>query len=208
MRRSGVTCRWSVSTVSKSYSIQELQYSRAAVSKCYSIQVLQYPRATVSKSYSIQQLQYPRATVCNCLQEGIKLPSHYPLKKSEESLLKRIRRKIRNKRSAQTSRKKQKEYIDALEYRTDLLEADKAGLVEQVRGNRTIVLQSCTLSISPLGHRVGVGRRAMATAYVQVDELSRENASLVESVRKLQQTISNGTRRSAQASTCMAVGVL
>ncbi|VDM13592.1 unnamed protein product [Wuchereria bancrofti] len=51
------------------------------------------------------------------LQEGYKLPTALPLTKSEEDALKIIRRKIKNKLSAQESRRKRKEYMNALEKR-------------------------------------------------------------------------------------------
>ncbi|KAI4880615.1 hypothetical protein NFI96_021159 [Prochilodus magdalenae] len=64
--------------------------------------------------------------------EGVCLPSQLPLTKSEEKVLKKIRRKIRNKQSAQESRKKKKEYVDGLEGRMAACSAQNLELQKKV----------------------------------------------------------------------------
>ncbi|XP_061775749.1 cyclic AMP-responsive element-binding protein 3-like protein 3-B isoform X2 [Nerophis ophidion] len=65
--------------------------------------------------------------------EGINLPSRLPLSKLEERVLKKIRRKIRNKRSAQESRKKKREYVDSLEERMSACSAHNLQLQRKIQ---------------------------------------------------------------------------
>uniref|UniRef100_A0A8B9Q1M4 cAMP responsive element binding protein 3 like 3 n=1 Tax=Apteryx owenii TaxID=8824 RepID=A0A8B9Q1M4_APTOW len=88
--------------------------------------------------------------------EGVSLPMQLPLTKYEERVLKKIRRKIRNKQSAQESRKKKKEYIDGLESRMSActaqnqelqrkvlhLEKQNSSLLEQLKKLQALVVQS------------------------------------------------------------------
>lgn len=88
--------------------------------------------------------------------EGLTLPTQLPLTKYEERVLKKIRRKIRNKQSAQESRKKKKEYIDGLESRMSActtqnqelqrkvlhLEKQNLSLLQQLKKLQALVIQS------------------------------------------------------------------
>lgn len=88
--------------------------------------------------------------------EGATIPTHMPLTKAEERTLKRVRRKIRNKQSAQESRKKKKVYVDGLENRVaictahnlelqkkvQMLQKQNISLIEQLRKLQSIVKMS------------------------------------------------------------------
>ncbi|CAM4715808.1 unnamed protein product [Leuciscus chuanchicus] len=65
--------------------------------------------------------------------EGASIPSQMPLTKAEERTLKRVRRKIRNKQSAQESRKKKKVYVDGLENRVAICTAHNQELQKKVQ---------------------------------------------------------------------------
>ncbi|KAM6995487.1 LOW QUALITY PROTEIN: cyclic AMP-responsive element-binding protein 3-like protein 4 [Tautogolabrus adspersus] len=78
-------------------------------------------------------------------QEGVALPNNLPLTKAEERILKKVRRKIRNKQSAQDSRRRRKEYIDGLEGRAAACSAQNKELqrtVEQLeKRNMSLLAQ-------------------------------------------------------------------
>ncbi|CAK8684040.1 unnamed protein product [Clavelina lepadiformis] len=87
------------------------------------------------------------------LAEGYAIPCKLPLTKTEEKSLKKVRRKIKNKLSAQESRRKKKEYVETLEKRMDIynkenldlkrkldsLESSNRSLLTQLRSLQTLV---------------------------------------------------------------------
>ncbi|XP_030832574.1 cyclic AMP-responsive element-binding protein 3-like protein 4 [Strongylocentrotus purpuratus] len=76
---------------------------------------------------------------------SVTLPTDVPLTREEERSLKTVRRKIRNKASAQESRKKKKEYVDGLEHRVSTCTKQNRDLVKRVQelenNNQTLLGQ-------------------------------------------------------------------
>ncbi|XP_046332115.2 cyclic AMP-responsive element-binding protein 3-like protein 1 isoform X2 [Haliotis rufescens] len=77
--------------------------------------------------------------------EGYPIPGKLPLTKQEEKNLKKIRRKIKNKISAQESRRKKKEYLEALEKRVESFNQENTDLRKKVdsleNNNRSLLGQ-------------------------------------------------------------------
>ncbi|XP_078063126.1 cyclic AMP-responsive element-binding protein 3-like protein 1 [Mustelus asterias] len=77
--------------------------------------------------------------------EGYPIPTKLPLTKAEEKALKRVRRKIKNKISAQESRRKKKEYVDSLEKKVENYTSENNELWKKVETlenvNRTLLQQ-------------------------------------------------------------------
>ncbi|XP_029309995.1 cyclic AMP-responsive element-binding protein 3-like protein 3-B [Cottoperca gobio] len=92
--------------------------------------------------HSLQELILNEDEKKLLVREGVNLPSKLPLSKVheqdthtyfEERVLKKIRRKIRNKRSAQESRKKKREYVDSLEGRMSACSAHNLKLQRKIQ---------------------------------------------------------------------------
>ncbi|XP_051476359.1 cyclic AMP-responsive element-binding protein 3-like protein 1 isoform X3 [Apus apus] len=77
--------------------------------------------------------------------EGYPIPTKLPLTKAEEKALKRVRRKIKNKISAQESRRKKKEYVECLEKKVETYTTENNELWKKVEtlenANRTLLQQ-------------------------------------------------------------------
>ncbi|KAK2855293.1 hypothetical protein Q7C36_007162 [Tachysurus vachellii] len=122
----------------------------------------------------IDGLLYPELTLTEeeqkiLDQEGVSLPNNLPLTKAEERILKKVRRKIRNKQSAQDSRRRKKEYIDGLESRVAACSAQNKEL------QRT------------------------------VEQLEKNNISLIAQLRKLQSLVKQTASKAAQTSACVMI---
>ncbi|XP_018532461.1 cyclic AMP-responsive element-binding protein 3-like protein 3-B [Lates calcarifer] len=83
--------------------------------------------------HSLQELVLNEDEKTLLAKEGVNLPRKLPLSKFEERVLKKIRRKIRNKRSAQESRKKRREYVDSLEGRMSACSAHNLELQRKIQ---------------------------------------------------------------------------
>lgn len=101
--------------------------------------------------------------------EGVTLPTDLPLTKAEEKVLKKVRRKIKNKQSAQESRRKKKDYVDGLEKR----------------------VKACT----ELNHNLTM----------KVNNLEKQNKSLLDQLKELQALVASTHPTKAQAGTCLMV---
>ncbi|XP_055319066.1 cyclic AMP response element-binding protein A isoform X2 [Sitodiplosis mosellana] len=81
---------------------------------------------------STGQLELTEEEKRTLIAEGYPIPTRLPLTKSEEKSLKKIRRKIKNKISAQESRRKKKEYMDKLERQVELLVSEKTSHLKRI----------------------------------------------------------------------------
>uniref|UniRef100_A0A183TYJ3 BZIP domain-containing protein n=1 Tax=Toxocara canis TaxID=6265 RepID=A0A183TYJ3_TOXCA len=110
------------------------------------------------------------------LQEGYSVPTRLPLSKAEEEALKIVRRKIKNKLSAQESRRKRKEYMDALEQKVQGYYSENSALKAKVRQleqtNRNLVLHLRKMQSTLSGQQCGqtppcLAQQTMSSSQVQ-----------------------------------------
>lgn len=78
------------------------------------------------------------------IKEGYTLPTHLPLTKSELKVLRLVKRKIRNKKSANLSRERKKTYVNGLEKRIDTCTKENEKLHKTIKGLKSQNMQLFT----------------------------------------------------------------
>ncbi|XP_056140493.1 cAMP responsive element binding protein 3-like 3 like [Lampris incognitus] len=125
-----------------------------------SIEALTQDSTTYKTEFQFKEIVLTEEEKRLLAKEGTSIPTHMPLTKTEERTLKRVRRKIRNKQSAQESRKKKKVYVDGLENRVaictahnlelqkkvHLLQKQNISLIEQLRKLQAVIKLSTVKS--------------------------------------------------------------
>ncbi|VDM63579.1 unnamed protein product [Angiostrongylus costaricensis] len=106
--------------------LPEVHHKRVIIPVFWNLIFCQDPRSEGLVQLSAEE----RRTL---VQEGYPIPTRLPLSKSEEESLKIVRRKIKNKLSAQESRRKRKEYMDSLESRCQAYFNENSQLKNRVR---------------------------------------------------------------------------
>ncbi|NXI08220.1 CR3L3 protein, partial [Irena cyanogastra] len=104
--------------------------------------------------------------------EGVTLPTCLPLTKAEERVLRKVRRKIRNKQAAQDSRRRRKIYVNGLENRVAACTAENHELEKKVQ------------------------------------QLQKQNTSLLRQLQKLQALVRQSTPKTTRRKTCTMIVVL
>ncbi|XP_060870780.1 cyclic AMP response element-binding protein A-like [Metopolophium dirhodum] len=142
--RSSPTRRLFLSTMSSSSSSSS-SLAAASATITSSRQPIQTPLISCQPKGSTGALTLTEEEKRTLLAEGYPIPTRLPLTKAEEKSLKKIRRKIKNKISAQESRRKKKEYMDTLERKVDILVTEnceyKKKIVNLEESNGSLVQQ-------------------------------------------------------------------
>ncbi|GAB1286591.1 Cyclic AMP-responsive element-binding protein 3-like protein 1 [Apodemus speciosus] len=145
--------------------------------------------------------------------EGYPIPTKLPLTKAEEKALKRVRRKIKNKISAQESRRKKKEYVECLERKVETYTSENNELWKKVE---TLETANSMCVQCPWRPQEGVGSpetRVPDNYGLPYGYRELNPGTLLQQLQKLQTLVTSKISRpykmaATQTGTCLMVAAL
>lgn len=114
--------------------------------------------------------------------EGLPVPNRIPLTKAEERALKRIRRKIKNKLSAQESRRKKKEYVEGLEKRMEASNSENNILRQKVDSLESTV-RALLIELNRL-RKVSLEEKSRETTHAQMKSIGTQTGTCLKCLMK------------------------